>query len=95
MDGEYLLIYLPRKLGLWYAEEAMKLGLNPGEVMYWVMRTFAENRGFKCEHPLAAHVLHEKGNKKLYRCSECGYLFYKVYDKGIDKWIITSRIEEI
>jgi len=89
------LIYLPKQLGLWYANKAHERGVNPGEMMYFVMRKFAEDSGFKCDHPSAAHILHEKGNKNLYRCDYCGFLFYKTFDKLADKWVIKPRIEEI
>lgn len=94
------MIYLPKKLGLWYTMRANERGLNPGEVMYFAMREYAKDRGFTCDHPIGDHILHEKGNK-LYRCNLCGFLFYKKVVKGIqngeivEKTEIVPRIEEI
>jgi hypothetical protein len=94
------MIYLPKKIGLWYANLANDRGLDQGELIYAVLRKFAEEQGFTCDHPSFAHVLHKKGNK-LYRCDLCGYLFYKKINKKIEngqiveKAELVPRIEEI
>jgi hypothetical protein len=67
--------------------------IETGEYLYYVLREFAIDKGFRCDHPLSRHVLHKKGNKNLFRCADCGYLFYKIYDKPVDKWVMKPRIE--
>ena len=95
------MIFLPTKLRQWYTNKASSRGLMEGEVIYFILRRYAEDQGFKCDHPLASHVLHEKGNNKIWRCSYCGLLFYKHVDKKlengqiVDKTVITPRIEEL
>jgi len=88
-------------LRLWYANKANQRGLMEGEVIYYVLRKYAEDQGFQCPHPLGAHVLHDKSNRKIFRCAHCGFLFYKKTDKAIvngeivDKTVMIPRIEEL
>lgn len=95
------MLYLPRKLDLWYANFAQGRGFEKGEVMYAALREFAESRGFECQHPLSEHILHQKGNTKIFRCAACGFLFYKNTKKTIvnnqisEKNEIVSRIEKL
>lgn len=94
------MIYLKKKLSLWYGQRAQSQGLNPGEIYYFVLRRYAEKNGFQCDHPQSEHIIHEKG-KKLFICNLCGFLFYKKIVKGIEngqiieKTEIVPRIEEI
>lgn len=95
------LLHLPKKLDLWYSTFAQGRGFEKGEVMYAALREFAESRGFECSHPLSEHILHVKGNNKIFRCNLCGFLFYKKSNKTfvngqiVDNIEIVSRIEKL
>jgi len=86
------MLYLPKKLGMWYMAKAQERGFDQGEVMYFALRVFASQNGFECNHPSAEHVLHQKGNK-LYRCNLCGFLFYKKSIKKIENGEIVEKVE--
>jgi len=94
------MLFLPKKLDMWFSNKAQERSFEKGEIMYFALRQFAIDRGFECTHPSAEHVLHDKG-KKLYRCNLCGFLFYRKIDKSIenmqivDKTQLIPRIEEV
>jgi len=94
------MLYLPKKLNVWFSSKAQERGLDVGEIMYFAMREFATNRGFECNHPPDQHVLHKKGNP-LYRCNLCGFLFYRklnqklVNNELVKSYDIIPRIEAI
>jgi rubrerythrin len=74
------MIYLPRRLRDYIHEKAQAQGLEDGEYIYFVIRKYSESSGFKCNHPGGSLVLHVRaaGSKAaLWRCRDCGYLFYK------------------
>jgi hypothetical protein len=76
------MMYLPGKLNIYYSILASKLNLDQGEVMYFVLRKYALDHGFECDHPLSMQVIHKKGKPSLevatiHRCADCGMLYYK------------------
>jgi hypothetical protein len=87
------MIYLPRRLRDWVHEKAIAQGLEDGEYIYFLIRNWSEQNGFKCNHPGGSLVLHQRaaGSKAaLWRCRDCGYLFFKSKD-GVN----TPKIEAI
>lgn len=87
------MLYLTKGLDLWYGSFAQGRGLEKGEIMYAALREFAESRGFDCKHPSSEHVLHQKGNSKIFRCANCGFLFYKRIETGIVNGQIVNKTE--
>ena len=87
------MLYLPTSLDLWYRNKARERNLETGEILYYVMRQYAEQNGFSCNHPADRQVLHKKGNKTLWRCANCGYLYYKIFDKVAETFSKTPRID--
>jgi len=94
-DGEKPTLYLPRKLKDWYHEEAKKMMLEDGEHLFFTIRQYAEERGFTCTHPGMSQVLYQKARPSvqvaaLWRCRDCGYLYFKSKD-GTNK----AKIEAV
>lgn len=89
------MIYLPKKIGVWFSQRAQERGLEQGEIIYAALRLFAEQRGFECTHPEGEHIKHKKGNSTLFRCNLCGYLFYKKPNKRFENSQLVTTYELI
>ena len=89
------MLYLPRRLKDWYVVKARELSLEDGEHLFFVLRYYAEERGFKCTHPGMSQVLYQKPRPSfavsaLWRCRDCGFLYYKT-----SEGIIKPKIEAV
>jgi len=61
------------------------MNLEDGEHLFFVLRDYAEKRGFTCKHSGASQVLYQKPRPSLqiaglWRCRDCGFLYYKSSD---------------
>jgi len=76
------MLYLPRRLQDWYDEKARSLSIEKGEHLFFVLRRYAEERDFVCNHHPASQLLYVKARPSLdiaplFRCRDCGLLYFK------------------